>query len=150
MGFQTGIGCGSEGIKEDNIVGVPVADTGGRIILTQSVLQSLPVYWFTLFVIPLGTIDCFLWGGWMGSYKIHLVCWRRLSRPSHLGSWGIKRLRDFSIDPFVPKVFGEFYLTQACGRALFRKRILKGLIPLSGFSHLFLLLETTQRFGAVY
>lgn len=30
---------------------------GGRLILVQSILQSLPVYWFTLFIIPLGTID---------------------------------------------------------------------------------------------
>lgn len=78
---------------------------GVRLILIQLVLLSILVYWFSLFTIPASIVNNlrqlifhFLWGGRSGHYKIHLTCWKDLSRTKHLGGWGVKDLRDFNKD----------------------------------------------------
>ena len=77
---------------------------GGRLILIQSVLSSIPVYWMGLALI-LATIlhkrrsimFNFLWGSNDNKCRYHLVSWKDLLWPKELGGWGIKNLHLFSI-----------------------------------------------------
>jgi len=55
---------------------------GGRLILTKAVLESLPVYWLTLFKVPVSILDgirkritSFIWSGGKDDNKIHLARW---------------------------------------------------------------------------
>ena len=70
---------------------------GGRLILIQSVLSSIPVYWMGL-ILFLASIHHklrrimfnFLWGSSVNKCKYHLVSWKDLSWPKEQGGWGIK------------------------------------------------------------
>ncbi|XP_063935611.1 uncharacterized protein LOC135147087 [Daucus carota subsp. sativus] len=72
----------------------------GRLVLLQSVLDSSPVYWFSLFKMPQTTIQYidkqrrhFLWGGKTnGPRKLHLLNWERLCTPKSSGGLGIASL----------------------------------------------------------
>nr|XP_017256449.1 PREDICTED: uncharacterized protein LOC108226007 [Daucus carota subsp. sativus] len=72
----------------------------GRLVLLQSVLDSLPSYWFSLFKMPQKTIKFidkkrrhFLWGGKSDTArKMHLLNWERLCIPKHSGGLGIAPL----------------------------------------------------------
>ena len=77
---------------------------GGRLILVQSVLSSIPVYWMGLAPIPTSILHKlrsimfdFLWGSSDNKSRYHLVSWRDLSWPKELGGWGIKNIQWFSI-----------------------------------------------------
>ena len=72
---------------------------GGRLILVNSVLMVLAVYWLSLARIPIYiithlqlTIFNFLWGNNKGNHRAHLVDWQTLSRPYAFGGWNIKNL----------------------------------------------------------
>lgn len=65
---------------------------GGRLTLLSSVLQGMPVFWFSLFYVPAGTIVLlrkaffqFLWAGSLSHFKYHLAAWDALSRPKSMG-----------------------------------------------------------------
>lgn len=64
----------------------------------------------------------------MGSHKIHLVCWRSLSRPRHLGSWGIKRLRDFNRSLCAKSFWRVLFDTGLWGGTI-QEKYLKGIDP---------------------
>jgi len=76
---------------------------GGRLILVKSVLESIPVYWLSLFKIP-ESILCglrryvasFLWSGSGRDNKIHLASWGMITRPKLMGGWGLRNLEIFS------------------------------------------------------
>ena len=77
---------------------------GGRLILIQSVISSILVYWLGLASIPtsvlhkLGSITfAFLWGSTKNNRRYHLVNWQSLSWPKEYEGWGIKNLHWFSI-----------------------------------------------------
>lgn len=77
---------------------------GGRLILTKAVLESIPVYWLSLFKIPVSILEGirkrmspFLWSGGILDDKIHLVRWNLLARPKSMGGWGLRRLDLFSL-----------------------------------------------------
>ena len=77
---------------------------GGRLILVQSVLSSIPVYWMGIAPIPVSILHklrsitfAFLWGSSGNIRKFHLVCWSDLSWPKKFEGWGIKNLQCFSI-----------------------------------------------------
>ena len=77
---------------------------GGRLILVQSVLSSIPVFWMGLAPISATILQKlrrimfnFLWGSTDNKSRYHLVSWWDLSWPKELGSWGIKNLHLFSI-----------------------------------------------------
>ena len=72
---------------------------GGRLVLVNAVLSSIPVYWMGLAPLPgsilqklRSTMFNFLWGSSDISFKFHLENWRDLSWPKELGGWGIKNL----------------------------------------------------------
>ena len=77
---------------------------GGRLILVQSVLSSLPVYWLGLAPIPTSILHklqrimfAFLWGSLEIHRRYHLVSWQSISWIKEHQGWGIKNLHWFSI-----------------------------------------------------
>ena len=77
---------------------------GGRLVLVQVVLSSLPVYWLGLAPIPILVLNklrsltfAFLWGSTGDKCRYHLVSWEHFSWPKDSGGWGIKNLHWFSI-----------------------------------------------------
>jgi hypothetical protein len=76
---------------------------GGRLILVNSVLQSLAVYWMLLEKIPAKILTLlrklsfnFLWNDFAGNRHFHLCKWQILSRPKREGGWGLKNLFTFN------------------------------------------------------
>jgi hypothetical protein len=70
---------------------------GGRLILVNSVLQSLAVYWMLLERIPTKILSLirklsfsFLWSDFAGHRRFHLCRWQTLTRPKREGGWGLK------------------------------------------------------------
>jgi hypothetical protein len=69
---------------------------GGRLVLLNSVISTIPLYYITLFKIPcwvLIKIDHirkrFLWAGSdITSRKYHLVRWEVICRLKEFGGWG--------------------------------------------------------------
>jgi len=76
---------------------------GGRLTLAKAVLESIPVYWLSLYKVPCTIlagirkrIFSFIWKGNHTSKKIHLARWELLSMPKIKGGWGLKNLSLFS------------------------------------------------------
>lgn len=72
---------------------------GGRLILLNSVLSSLPFYWFSMAIVPLTIFHMirkmlfnFLWRGLSNYQGCHLVLWDIISRPILYGGWGVRNL----------------------------------------------------------
>ena len=70
---------------------------GGRLVLVQSVLSSIPVYWMGLAPIPVSTLQklkritfAFLWGSSDTNRRYHLACWSDLSWPKKMMDGGLK------------------------------------------------------------
>ena len=77
---------------------------GGRLVLVQAVLSSLPVYWFGLAPIPISVLNklrsltfAFLWGSTAAKRRYDLVSSDILSRPKDFGGRGILYFPWFSI-----------------------------------------------------
>lgn len=73
---------------------------GGRAVLINAVLDTMPTYMMSLFPIPVNVIDRidalrrnFLWEGNSDKTKIHLVKWDDLLLSKKEGGLGIKNLR---------------------------------------------------------
>lgn len=116
-----------------------MAYPGGRLILFQSVLQCVLVYWFLLFDIPSVVLEKmrrkffqFLWGGWLGTPKLHLASWKSLSRPRHLGGWGIKILKDFNWS-LCAKSLWRCLFDKGLWGATIEAKYMKGLSPCHWF-----------------
>jgi hypothetical protein len=76
---------------------------GGRLTLLKSVLESQPVYWMSLEIIPITVLNNlrkimfnFLWKGNSDSKSFHLCKWERLTIPKCYGGWGLRNLIDFN------------------------------------------------------
>jgi len=76
---------------------------GGRLTLAKSVLESMPVYWLSLYKVPCTIlagirkrIFSFIWKGKNSLEKLHLARWEILAMPKNKGGWGIKNLSLFS------------------------------------------------------
>lgn len=72
---------------------------GDRLILLNSVLSNLLVYWLTLAKVPVSILNSlgslsfnFLWSGRDGKKGIHLTAWHHLSIPRKYGGWGIRNI----------------------------------------------------------
>jgi hypothetical protein len=77
---------------------------GGRVVLLNSVLAAIPIFYLSLFKIPVGVWKKivrlqrrFLWGGAAGSSKINWVSWLDVCRPKKEGGLGVKDLRIMNI-----------------------------------------------------
>uniref|UniRef100_A0A251V012 Putative RNA-directed DNA polymerase, eukaryota n=1 Tax=Helianthus annuus TaxID=4232 RepID=A0A251V012_HELAN len=73
---------------------------GGRVILIKAVLESLPIYFFSLFKAPVKVIEKlealmrnFLWGGSEEVRKMSWVAWDVVTRPKRYGGLGINKLK---------------------------------------------------------
>ncbi|PWA44141.1 reverse transcriptase domain, Reverse transcriptase zinc-binding domain protein [Artemisia annua] len=76
---------------------------GGRVILLKAALDSLPVYFFSLFKAPVGVIDKlealrrrFFWGGDEDKAKTNWVAWDRVIGPCDKGGLGLGSLKDLN------------------------------------------------------
>lgn len=74
----------------------------GRVVLSQSILVQLAVYWAHIFFIPASIIHLmkkltanFIWGGNPKKMKYHLSKLSDISLPRKLGGWGILDLMTF-------------------------------------------------------
>jgi len=75
---------------------------GGRLTLIKTILESIPVYWMTLYKIPKSVLNflrglatSYLWSGNNSHDKIHLTRWSVIARPRSMGGWGLKDLETF-------------------------------------------------------
>jgi hypothetical protein len=75
---------------------------GGRLTLLKEVLESQPVYWLSLAVIPCSILNAlrklminFLWKGNRDTKHYHLCKWDHISLPKHYGGWGLRNIMDF-------------------------------------------------------
>lgn len=71
----------------------------GRLTLINSVLSSIPLYYFSLFKAPHKVIDKlesirrrFLWGGSLDTKKINWVAWDVVTKPKEFGGLGVNSL----------------------------------------------------------
>ncbi|KAL9672015.1 hypothetical protein QQ045_009589 [Rhodiola kirilowii] len=71
----------------------------GRLVLIKSALCSLPLYYASLYKIPLSVVKemekiqrQFLWGGSEVRRKLHYVNWEIVSKPKKFGGLGIQSL----------------------------------------------------------
>ena len=76
----------------------------GRVTLIQSVLTSIPIYFFSFFRVPKKVVDklvClqrkFLWGGGADHNKIAWVKWDTVCFPKDKGGLGIKDVNTFNL-----------------------------------------------------
>jgi len=88
---------------------------GGRLTLAKYVLESLPVYWLSLFKLPKAIfqglrrrVTSFIWSGNGSDNKIHLARWDLLTKPKTYGGWGLRDL----------ELFGRGLRMKSCWRAL--------------------------------
>jgi hypothetical protein len=74
---------------------------GGRIVLLNSVLNAIPIFYLSFFKMPVGVAKKikriqreFLWGGTEGGRKINWVSWKVVCLPKEVGGLGV---RDVSV-----------------------------------------------------
>ncbi|KAJ0586998.1 hypothetical protein HanIR_Chr04g0158141 [Helianthus annuus] len=72
----------------------------GRVVLVKAVLESLPIYFFSIFKVPIKVVEKleslmknFLWGGTVETRKMHWVAWDLVTRPKKLGGLRISKLK---------------------------------------------------------
>lgn len=89
---------------------------GGRYVLLSFVLQSIPVYWLSLYKVTKCMLNSFrklcfksLWSTSRDSGAIPLVKWSNLAVSKKLGGWGFKNLH----------MFGQPLATEQLWRSLF-------------------------------
>ncbi|KAL3012465.1 hypothetical protein AAZX31_06G000400 [Glycine max] len=77
---------------------------GGRVTLIQSILTSLPIYFFSFFRILKKVVEKlvsiqrrFLWGGGTDQNKIAWIKWETVCLPKDKGGLGIKDINTFNI-----------------------------------------------------
>jgi hypothetical protein len=69
----------------------------GRLTLTKSILESIPVYWMSLAWIPKGVLEnirrtcsLFIWSILGDKFTQPWTKWKCIARPKALGGWGLK------------------------------------------------------------
>ena len=77
---------------------------GGRVILINSVLTSIPIYFFSFFRVPKQVVDKlvrlqrnFLWGGALDQNKIAWIRWEKVCLPKEEGGLGVKDITAFNV-----------------------------------------------------
>ena len=82
----------------------PLLSYGGKLVLVKSVLSSLPLYFLSLFSMPMTVVHVieriirnFLWDGASGKTRNHLVRWDIVVQSKDVGGLGIRSLHDVNI-----------------------------------------------------
>jgi len=77
---------------------------GGKITLAKSVLGSLPSYYLSIFVAPMGVLESlekirrqFIWGGSDQKGGICWVTWEKITASKELGGLGLGSIRDLNL-----------------------------------------------------
>lgn len=77
---------------------------GGRIVLLNSILNSIPIFFLSYFKMPPGVWKKlvslqrnFLWGGCSEARKIPWVRWSEVCKPKTEGGLGVRDLRVFNL-----------------------------------------------------
>jgi hypothetical protein len=72
---------------------------GGRFTLLKVVLESQPIYWLSLAVVPISVLNSlrklmynFLWHRTNESNHFHLCRWDHIALPKSFGGWGIRNI----------------------------------------------------------
>ena len=76
---------------------------GGRMILINSVLSYILVYWISLILILVSVVSHiirrifqFFWVGILDSSKFNFSSWESIALPKHLGGWWLKNMSWFN------------------------------------------------------
>ncbi|KAL9684154.1 hypothetical protein QQ045_021588 [Rhodiola kirilowii] len=76
----------------------------GRVVLIKSALCNLPLFYASMYKIPVGVVQemekiqrRFLWGSSEVKRKIHYVGWSKITKPKKFGGLGIHRLVDMNL-----------------------------------------------------
>lgn len=71
-----------------------------RLTLIKFVMTNLPIYYLSLFKIPVGMAkeiekiqSAFLWGGYDLRRKVHMAKWEVITKNKSLGGLGVRRIR---------------------------------------------------------
>jgi hypothetical protein len=106
---------------------------GGRLVLVNSVLQNMLVYWLCLAKVALNIIDNisqifsrFLWKGAKKPIGFHLAIWDSITRPKDLGGWGIQNLNGFEKALDAKSLCGGLFGLYPWSKVLIKK-YLKGV-----------------------
>ncbi|KAK3220320.1 hypothetical protein Dsin_014290 [Dipteronia sinensis] len=74
---------------------------GGKLVLINSVISSIPTYFLSIFKIPIGVAQSieriqrsFLWGDGVHKRKLHAVRWEEVCKRKANGGLGIRRILD--------------------------------------------------------
>lgn len=110
---------------------------GGGIYLLKSILESIPLYFLSMFRMPLGILKkCksrmreFLWGGKEGENKVAWVSWDFICKPKAIGGLGLREWGKFN-----KPLLGEWRWRLLTDRDSLVCRVLttkyKGRVPIS-------------------
>lgn len=108
---------------------------GGRLLFINFVLQSVPVYWLSMALVPKAILDGirrrmfqFLWAGNSTIYKFHLSAWQHISLPKSIGGWGLKHLAWF-VDALGAKTLWRALFGDTLWSDIIRRTYLKSTLP---------------------
>ena len=108
--------------------------TRGRLVLVYVVLQSIHVFWFSLFIVSLVVIDQirklvfhFLWDRKLNSSKFHLSFRESISKPKLCGGWGVKHLYLFN-QSLCAKTLWRTLFNEGLWGMLIKQKYLKSLL----------------------
>jgi hypothetical protein len=76
---------------------------GGHFVLIKVVLESQPVYWMALVVIPVSVLNklrqlmfSFLWSRCSEKQHLHPCRWEKIAKPKLFGGWGLQNIFHFN------------------------------------------------------
>ena len=77
---------------------------GGRLTLVYVVLSNIPVYWFSIMMVPKSILKSirskvfnFLWRGVGKRSSFHFVAWEHLALPKRMGGWSIQNWNGLTV-----------------------------------------------------
>lgn len=112
---------------------------GGRMILINSVLANLPIYWLTLAKVPptvrhqIPRITYnFLWSAHKDQPGLHLTAWHTISRPKADGEWRIRNIYWVYHALHLKSLWRALYSEGLWGRVI-RDKYLHGLSIIEWF-----------------
>ncbi|WVZ85517.1 LOW QUALITY PROTEIN: hypothetical protein U9M48_032438 [Paspalum notatum var. saurae] len=97
---------------------------GGRLVLINSVLSSLPMFMLSFFAIPKGVLKK-LEQNDQHKKKYHLIKWDQVRQPKQQGGLGIIDLRKFKINAFSSKWLFKLANEDGIWQRLLRNKYLK-------------------------